>query len=309
MKIALTGATGFIGKGLVDYLQEKGHSVTVLSRNVSKASSIFGSKVRVLRWASDNLASLALELDGTDGMINLAGENIGSSLWTEDKRRRILESRLSAGELVTDVIESMSRKPKVLIQASAVGYYGNRGEEMLNESSHGGDGFLVDVARQWEDSTGKVEKFGVRRAIIRTGVVFASDGGALPKIALPYRFFAGTVLGSGKQWLPWIHYSDELDAIHFLLTSDSASGVYNLVSPDPARMIDVCRAIGTVLGRPTIMKVPGFVLKLILGKMGEETILPSQRIAPERLVSAGFRFKHPRLAESIGNIFSEGAGK
>lgn len=309
MKIAITGGTGFIGTGLVDFLLKKGHSVTVLSRNVSRASAEFGSSVRALKWSTGNLPTLAVELDGTDAIINLAGENIGSSLWTGDKKKKILESRVSAGELVSDVVESMTKKPKVVIQASAVGYYGDRDDERLDENSLAGQGFLAEVARRWEDSTKKVEEFGVRRALVRTGVVLSSKGGALPKIALPYRFFAGTVLGSGRQWLPWIHYSDELEAIHFLLTTDSASGVFNLVSPSPAKMKDVCLAIGKALHRPTIMKVPDFALKLLLGQMGKETILPSQLVVPERLVSHGFAFKHPELPEAVAEIINEGAGR
>jgi uncharacterized protein (TIGR01777 family) len=304
MEIAITGATGFIGKGLVHSLLENGHKVTVLSRNVGRAISEFGDNIRVLRWDADKISDLASGLIGIDAIVNLAGENIGSSLWTKGKRARILSSRLSAGKLVTDVIGYMSRKPALLIQASAVGYYGTRGEEILDETSAAGTGFLPDVVQRWENSTKAVESMGVRRIIIRTGVVFSSEGGALPKLAMPYRFLVGIVLGSGKQWLPWIHYSDEIEAINFLITNHFSSGVYNLVSPNSARMEDVCKTLSDALRRPTIMKVPASLLKLTMGKMAEETILPSQRIVPSRLASAGFVFRNADLKSSISQMYA-----
>ncbi len=306
MKIGITGATGYIGKGLVHSLIEKGHTVIVLSRNVERGRSEFGDKVSVLRWDAGNIRELASELDGIDAMINLAGENIGSSLWTTNKRDRILQSRLSAGRLVMDVTASMSHKPRILVQASAVGFYGTRGEEILDEASPQGRGFLADVVSKWEDSTKGVESMGVRRVIIRTGVVFSSGGGALPKLAMPYKFLFGAVLGSGKQWLPWIHYLDEIEAIYFLLTNPASTGIYNLVSPYSARMKDVCGAIGAALGRPTLLKVPSIFLKLVMGKMAEETVLPSQRIVPSRLASSGFTFGHEDLKRSIRQLLSTG---
>ncbi|MCL4540133.1 MAG: TIGR01777 family oxidoreductase, partial [Bacteroidetes bacterium] len=296
-------------KGLTDILVREGHEVTVLSRDAEKARAVFDGKVKAFKWRTDNEQELVKELEGIEAFVNLAGENIGSSLWTESKRNRILESRLSAGKLLTNVIASMRTKPVVLLQASAVGYYGSRGEEILDETSAAGKGFLAEVVRKWEDSTKEVESPGVRRVIIRSGVVFASNSGALPKLAMPYRLFLGTVMGSGKQWVPWIHYSDELEAIRFLLINKSASGLYNLVSPNPARMSDVCSAIGKVFGRPTVIHIPGSLLKSVLGKMAEETILTSQRVSPSRLVEAGFEFRYASIKTSIRQIFSHGDGE
>ncbi len=303
MKIAITGATGFIGTGLTRLLTNEGHEVTVLSRDTSSALAKFGNRVKALKWAPDNKEELVRELDGTDGFVNLAGENIGSSLWTRAKRRRILESRLAAGRRVGDIISSLRKKPGVLVQASAVGIYGSRGDEPLDETSPPGHGFLAEVVERWENSTREIEAMGVRRIIIRTGVVFAPVGGALPKIAMPYKFFLGTVLGSGRQWVPWIDYRDELDAIRFLLTNNSAAGIYNLVSPIPSRMGDVCRIIGETLRRPTLFNMPGGLLKIILGKMAEETILPSQNVVSARLKELGFEFQHPGLKNSINELF------
>ena len=302
MKTAVIGATGFIGSGLVRLLMEKGHTVTVLSRSATRAAASFGGGVRTLEWNAENKVALAGELNGVDAIVNLAGENIGSSLWTRKKKARILGSRLAAGRLVTEVIGSMKRKPATLVQASAVGYYGNREEEALDENSTAGEDFLADVVKKWEDSTNEVESMGVRRIIIRTGVVFASEGGAFPKLAMPYKFLFGTVPGSGKQWVPWIDYSDEIGAIHFLLTKEFAAGIYNLVSPNPARMEDICHTMSVTLQRPTIIKIPGLLLKILMGKMAEETILTSQKVLPTRLASAGYPFKHAGLKKSISSI-------
>ncbi len=308
MKIAVTGATGFIGQGLTRLLISRGNDVAVLSRNAAKARAMFDGKVRAFRWSQDNKEELVRELNGTEAFVNLAGENIGSSLWTEGKRKRILDSRLAAGALATEVIMSLSRKPEILIQASAVGFYGSRGDESLDESSAAGGGFLAEVVRKWEDSTKDVESAGVRRAVIRSGVVLASHGGALPKLAMPYTFFFGTVMGTGRQWVPWIDYSDELEAIRFLLTNNFVSGIYNLTAPNPAQMDELCSAIGEALRRPTIMHVPGSVLKTVMGKMAEETILPSQRVIPARLAEAGFKFSRAGIRTAIDEIFSRGDG-
>lgn len=305
MKIAITGATGFIGKGLTNLFVGEGHDVTVLSRNAGKAQDIFENKVKAIRWAADNKPELVTELNGTDAFINLAGENIGSSLWTKSKRKRILESRLSAGRLITDIISSVEKRPDVLVQCSAVGFYGDRGEETLDESSSAGDGFLAQVVQRWEDSTKGVEALGTRRVIIRSGVVFASEGGALPKLAMPYRFFFGTVMGSGKQWVPWIHYSDEVEAIRFLITKKLASGVYNLVSPNPARMDEVCSTISEALHRPTLLHIPAPLLEMAMGKMAEETILPSQRVIPSKLAEAGFKFRYAGIRTAVGMIYTQ----
>ncbi len=305
MRIAITGPTGFIGKGLALLLLQKGHEVLGLSRNTVKAKKTLDGGVNVLEWSADRRTELVNELEGIDAFVNLAGENIGSSRWTAVKRNRIMESRLSAGKLVTGVVGSLSRRPKVLVQASAVGIYGSRGEEVLDEKSSSGEGFLADVVRKWEESTKELEALGIRRVIIRSGVVFARDGGAFPKLVLPYRLVCGTVLGSGRQWVPWIDYSDELEAIYFLLTQEFSAGAYNLVSPNPGRMEDICSAIGLALHRPTIAHVPERLLRLGLGRMAEETILTSQKVVPVRLAEAGFGFRHAGLKSSVAKLLTE----
>ncbi len=300
MKVAITGATGFIGNGLTDLLLKQSHSVIALSRDPNRAKSMFGNKIPALRWSTANKEELSKKLDGLDALVNLAGENVGSTLWTKSKRKRIMGSRVDAGKLVNELVQSMNDPPKVLIQASAVGYYGTRAAEILTESSHRGKGFLPEVAAQWEKSTASVEASGVRCVIIRSGVVLSRNGGAFPRLAFPFRLHVGTMFGSGNQWLPWIHYEDEINAIYFLLTNPISSGIYNLVAPDPARMSEVCRQIG-----PTLFKIPQGLVKLSLGKMGEETILVSQRVLPERLLKEGFQFKFKNIEEAVADIYRE----
>lgn len=298
MKIAITGATGFIGKGLTDFLLKEGNSVIILTRDPDRAKSSFGNKIQAFKWARNNKDELLKGLDGCDAFVNLAGENIGSSLWTKTKRAKILESRVKAGQLVSEVIRLMKNPPQVLIQASAVGYYGTRSDEILTEKSEHGKGFLPDVAIEWEKSTAVVEASGVRCVIARSGVVLSRDGGAFPKLALPYRFHVGTILGSGRQWLPWIHYDDEINAIYFLITNEASSGIYNLVAPVPARMEEICKQLGT-----TLLRVPEGIVKLLLGRMGEETILTSQRVIPERLLKDGFQFKFKNIADAVSDVY------
>jgi uncharacterized protein len=239
-------------------------------------------------------------LDGCDTIVNVAGENIGSSLWTKGKREKILESRVRAGRLVSEVVRLMKNPPQVLIQASAVGYYGACGDELLSEKSERGKGFLPEVAVEWEKSTAAVEASGVRLVIVRSGVVLSKNGGAFPKLSLPYKFHLGTMLGSGKQWLPWIHYDDEVNAIYFLINNAASSGIYNLVAPVPARMEEVCKQLGR-----TLFKIPDGIVKLLFGKMGEETILTSQRVTPERLLRDGFQFKFKNIEDTVSGIWQK----
>ncbi len=310
MKIAITGATGFIGKGLTQFLMACGHEVIALSRNPAKALEKFDNKVKSLEWAETTKEQLAHEFEGTDAFVNLAGENISSSLWTKKKRKRILESRIRSGRLITELVRRMKNPPRVLIQASAVGYYGTRlrdetnfvvqarGDELLTEKSGCGKGFLPEVAVEWEKSTMAVETSGVRRVVIRSGIVLSAHGGAFSTLALPYKLHIGIIPGSGEQWMPWIHYDDEINAVHFLITNAASSGIYNLVAPTPTRMKEVGSAIG-----PTHFKIPAVLLKLALGKMAVETILVSQRVVPERLLIEGFQFRFGNITEAVKNIY------
>lgn len=305
MKIAITGATGYIGTGLAHHLQKEGHEVTALSRYPEVANSKLGEKIRVLKWQSSSLSELAKQLEGTEAIVNLAGENIASGMWTQNKKKSILESRIKSGSQIAKVIELMRTTPHTVVQASAVGYYGSRGDEILTEDSPPGSGFLADVVKKWEESIINVSTYGVKTIFIRTGVVFSMTGGALPKIVLPFRFYAGTVLGNGSQYVPWIHYEDEIRAISFLLMNKHASGAFNLTAPNPVTMFDISKVVSSVLRRPILFKIPDSILKIFLGRMAQETILTSQKVIPKKLTSLGFEFQYPDIVVALQNLLED----
>jgi uncharacterized protein (TIGR01777 family) len=307
MRVIITGGTGLIGRHLSESLVRDQHEVIVLSRNPSKASNL-PAGVRVERWDGQTAEGWSKLADGADAIVNLAGENIGEGLWTTERKRRIVESRLNAGRAVVEAVEAASSKPEVVVQASGVGYYGNRGDEELTEGSAPGDGFLARLAVEWEASTAAVEPLGVRRAIIRTGGVLAREGGALPKMILPFRLFIGGPLGSGKQWLPWIHIADEVGAIRFLLENASATGPFNLVAPQPLTNANFGRELARVIRRPYYMPAPAFAIRLLLGEMAS-VVLEGQRALPAKLLQAGYRFHFSDAASALRDLLSPGGAR
>lgn len=300
--VIISGATGFIGRPLALDLAEAGYEVAVLTRHPQKASALFGNRVRAAAWDGRTsegwleLASRAL------GIVNLAGENIGAGRWTDKKKQEIIRSRIEAGRAVMDAFEKASTRPKILIQASAVGYYGPRSDEELEETSPAGQGFLAAMTRDWEDSTGGAASLGVRRVVVRSGLVLDRDGGVLPRFLRQFRLFAGGPLGSGKQWLSWIHRRDEIAAIRFLLERKDLAGVFNLTAPAPLTMKDFARTLGRVMKRPAWFPVPAFLLRLLFGQMAEETLLAGQKVLPRALLKAGFRFSYPDLENALLQI-------
>jgi uncharacterized protein (TIGR01777 family) len=304
-RIIITGATGFIGRALCKQLVEGGYEVVALSRSSKGGSESLPNQVKIVNWDAGTAEGWADYTDGAYAIINLAGENIGSGRWTERKKRRILESRLKAGRAVVEAVEKAGVKPKVVIQASGIGYYGDRGDELLEESSLAGSGFLVEVAKRWEESTKKVESVGVRQVIIRTGVVLGADGGFLSRVLLPFRLFVGGHLGSGHQWIPWIHLDDEVGAIMFLMEKENLQGVFNLTAPNPLTSKDFFRLLGRVMRRPSWLPVPGFALRLLLGEMAKELILSGQRAVPKRLLDSGYEFKYADAESALREILIE----
>ncbi len=301
MKVIISGGTGLIGRAVVTALKRRGDEVIVLSRNPDRARPM-PQGVTLIRWDGKTAAGWAHWVNGADAMINLAGENISSGRWSAARKERIRESRLNAGQAVVEAIAQVERPPQVLIQASAVGYYGPRGDEIIIETARPGDDFLAQVVMAWEASTVPVEGMGVRRATIRTGVVLSREGGALPKMALPFRFFVGGSTGSGRQWLPWIQMADEVGAILFLLDRDDAAGPFNLTAPNPVTNADFAAVLGHVMGRPNWLPVPAIALNLLLGKMAT-IVLKGQRALPERLLDLGFQFRFPTLEAALAALF------
>ena len=256
----------------------------------------------------DARGTLALRLDEIRNRlglneINLAGENIGSGSWTPEKKREILQSRIRVGKAVTDAIRIANDRPGVLIQASAIGFYGDRADEVLTESSAAGSGFLAEVTRAWELSSAEVENIGVRRVIIRTSPVLHPGGGSLPQMMRPFKYFVGGVIGSGRNWFSWIHLDDETGAIKFLLNKSDARGIFNLAVPAPVLMKDFFKALASRMNRPSWLKVPSVVMKGLLGEKADELIFSSKRVMPESLIKAGYLFRFPDIEAALNDLF------
>lgn len=302
MRAIITGGTGFIGRSLCAELLEGGHEVVVLSRSPEKVARVFGRGVIGLRWNGADASGWAHMINADTALVNLAGENIAGR-WTRAKMRSIRESRLEAGKSVMHALELAQEKPAVLVQASAVGYYGgSRDLESdaagVDESSPAGSGFLAEVARAWEDSTRGAEDMGVRRVVIRTGMVLG-PGGALGMMLTPFRLGLGGRIGSGRQPMSWIQLQDEVRAIRFLMECGQCSGPYNLVSPQVVSNAAFTRALGRALHRPAVLPVPAFALRLLWGSMADEVLLSGQNAPPDRLQDEGFVFRHAELGPAL----------
>jgi uncharacterized protein len=313
MKIIISGGTGLIGSALAASLAQDGHKVLILSRNPQAYTSHLPSAVQVVQWDGRTAAGWGSLVDGADAVVNLAGESIaGDSMsalifkrWTPKYRGRLLTSRVDAGHAMLEAIQNAQVKPKVLVQASAVGYYGSRGDEELTEESGPGDDFLVRICTAWEASTAPVEKLGVRRVIIRTpGVVMSLAGGAFPFMLLPFKLFIGGPLGGGKQYFSWIHIQDEVKAIRFLIDRQDVSGVFNLAAPQVTTNAEFSKVLGKVMGRPSLIPVPSFALKLLFGAKAA-ILLVSTRQVPKRLQELGFMFDFPTAESAIADLLKK----
>ena len=299
MKILITGGRGLIGSALTESLLSDGHEVIILTRDPSKVT-LPKPGVSMAQWDGKTASGWGHLVEEIDAIVNLAGENLSAGLWTGQRKQRILSSRVNAGRAVVQAVEKASRKPAVLIQASGVGYYGVNNPGLLDEGAPIGDDFLATVSREWEASTKAVEALGVRRVIIRSGVVFSKRGGALRLMQLPFRLFVGGPLGRGRQWLSWIHIEDEIRAIRFLLENERANGAFNL-SALPVTNAEFSKSAGKVIRRPSFFRVPAFVLRLVLGEMST-TVLDGQRVSSEKLTDLGFQFKFERIEDALKDL-------
>ena len=299
-RVLITGGTGLIGRALSASIAADGYEVIVLSRNPERAAGL-PPGVRAERWDARTAVGWGVLVDGAYAVVNLAGEGISAGRWTPERKRRIRESRLNAGRAVVEAIEAAKARPLVLIQASGVGYYGPCGEEDVPESAPAGRDYLARLAVEWESSTAGVEAWGARRVIVRTGIVLSKNGGALPRMMLPFRFFIGGRLGSGRQWLPWIHIADEVGAIRFLLENEKARGAFNLGAPNPVTNADFSRWVGRQMGRPAVVPTPGFLLRLAFGEMAG-MLLTGQRAVPRHLTQMGYAFRFAEAEVALRDI-------
>lgn len=300
MQIVISGATGLIGKPLCAALIADGHTITVLTRNPEQTRKM-PAQIQLVHWDGQTLGDWSRSVDGADAIINLAGAGIADGRWGAARKQSIIQSRVLAGQALTQAIERAQQKPKVLIQASAVGYYGPCQDQTITEASMPGNDFLASVCFAWEGSTAAVSKFGIRRPILRTGIVLSNAGGAFPKMALPFRLFAGGPIGNGKQWLPWIHIDDEVRAIQFLLDHADADGAFNLSAPYPVTNKEFGRLIGKVMGRPALMPTPAFALRAIFGEMAT-LLLDGQCAVPQHLQELGFTFRFSMAEAALENL-------
>ncbi|MGD9898440.1 MAG: TIGR01777 family oxidoreductase [Calditrichaceae bacterium] len=302
MKIIITGATGFIGSRLSKRLIDSGHAVIALSRDPEKAQRILGNEITCLMWAGKDIVPWVDQLNGDYGIINLAGENIAAGRWSAERKKRILRSRVEAGEIIVNAARQAKKKPEFMIQASAIGIYGSSRDIVLDEQTNPGEGFLADVCKRWEESSKELENMQIRRIIIRTGVVLGKNGGIIKKMTLPFKLFMGGPPGSGKQGFSWIHIEDEIRAIIFLLESKNQKGIFNLTAPNPVTMSKFTKIFGNALKRPSWLPVPSFVLKIMFGEMAEEMILSGQKVLPKALLKEGFTFNFPDLKEAVTDL-------
>ena len=313
MKIVVAGGTGFLGRPLCETLATDGHAVVVLTRSVSRASSSWSglsrtAAISAVDWSPDGrVGAWASVVDGADAVINLTGESIGARRWSKAQKARIRDSRMLATRSVVAAIKAAPRPPAVLINASAIGYYGDRGAEQLTEPSKPGSGFLADLCVEWEGEATSAATASTRVTLIRNGLVLERGrGGVLDRMLLPFKFFAGGPVGSGRQYMSWIHRTDWIDLVRWALaTSSVPSGPLNGTAPAPATNAEFSKALGHALGRPSWLPAPAFALRLALGEMADELLLGGQRVLPSRPLELGFQFKFPKIDHALGEIFQD----
>ena len=297
LKIVITGSRGLIGNELADFLSSGGHEVIRFVRGVVKPSA-FDDGTKSVTWNPEELVDPAL-LEGVDAIIHLAGDGIADGRWSAAKKKRILRSRTVPTRKLAESIATMTRKPKVFLSASAIGIYGDRGDQELDETSPDGTGFLADVCQQWEVATEPAKDAGVRVVNLRTGVVQTPRGGALGKQLPAFKTGAGAVLGSGKQWVSWITINDLIGAFHHCMMTDTLHGPVNIVAPNPVTNRDYGRSLATVLGRPYLFTIPAPVLRTLFGEMADAALLGSAKIQPRKLLESGFHFDHATLESGL----------
>jgi uncharacterized protein (TIGR01777 family) len=306
MKIAITGATGFIGSRLVEQLQAQGHQVLVLSRNPAAALRVFPKmafpNLEIVAYMPLESGDWQRSLSGCNGVVNLAGEPI-SERWTGERKQSILNSRKLGTQKVVEAIAQANPRPQVLVNASAIGYYGTSETATFDESSTPGNDFLAEVCQAWEGEAHKVEQAGVRLVILRFGIVLGM-GGAIAKMLTPFKLFAGGPIGTGNQWFSWVHREDVVRLILQALTQSTMAGTFNATAPNPVRMTEFCQTLGDVLHRPSWLPVPSFAIEALLGD-GAKVVLEGQQVLPKRTQETGFQYQYPSLKPALEEVMTE----
>ncbi|MEG4347263.1 TIGR01777 family oxidoreductase [Microcoleus sp. A003_D6] len=306
MKVAIAGATGFVGSRLVEKLQAAGHQVVVLSRDAAKAGRVFPASaypnLEVVAYTPAESGEWLHSIAGCDAVVNLAGVPIAEERWTQARQQAILDSRKLTTAKLVEAIVNANPRPSVFVSASAIGYYGTSETAEFDETSPAGNDFLAAVCKDWEAAAQPAKNAGTRLAILRLGIVLGM-GGALAKMLPPFKLFAGGPIGTGKQWFSWIHREDVVDLILYALQNSQVEGVLNATAPNPVRMNELCQTLGEVLQRPSWLPVPGFALEMLLGD-GAKVVLEGQKVLPKQTLASGFQYQYPTLKLALEEILS-----
>ena len=309
MRVVITGGTGFLGRALSSSLSADGHDVVVLTRAGAHTGQESGrsarDRVRTASWTPNGEAGPWMcELDGADAIVNLAGESIAGKRWTASQKERILRSRVDATRSIVSAIREVASRPSVLVNGSAVGYYGPHADDVVTEDTRAGDDFLARVCAQWEAEAERASSTRTRVVFVRTGLVLEKNGGALPQMLLPFKLGAGGPVGSGKQYWPWIHLRDWVGLVRWALQNAHAAGPVNATAPNPVTNAEFAKALGQAMHRPSFMPAPAFALRLALGELADGLLLSGQRAVPERASRQGFTFAHPHVGGALQAIFN-----
>lgn len=304
MNVVVVGGTGFLGRPLVETLIARGDEVTVLSRGAADTRPV---GARTLQWLGDgaNDHEWRRTVAAADTVVNLAGASLADRRWSPSHKERILQSRLAATAALVAAMADGAAHPRTLVSASAVGYYGARGEDPISDADPvpPGNDFLADVCVAWEAEARKAETLGARVVLLRTGLVLANDGGALPRLALPFRLYVGGPLGNGRQWMPWIHREDAVSLIRHFIDQRDLAGPFHVTSPEPVTNRTFARALGRVLGRPSFVPSPALGLRIALGEMADALLLAGQRAVPDRALRSGFAYRYVGVDRALADLF------
>jgi uncharacterized protein (TIGR01777 family) len=302
--IAITGATGLVGTALAASCARDGIKVSALVRDTARAAVRLPSAT-LHAWDATKGPPPEAAFEGVDVVVNLVGEPLSIGRWSEARKKRLRDSRVVGTRALVDALRGLQRRPRLLVSASGAGYYGDQGDRILTEASEVGQGFLADLARDWEGEAKKAADIGLRVVLLRSGVVLSRDGGILRKILPAFRLGVGGKIGSGAQWFPWIHIADEVGLIRHVMAHEAVTGPLNAVAPEPVTNAEFTRTLGEALGRPTVMKAPAFALRFAFREMADDVLLASQRVMPVRTLESGFAFRHPLLREALDQALAK----
>ncbi len=305
MRILVTGSTGFVGSAVVKALEQDGNSIVRVVRPGSSASIESGTRQEAVRWDPLSQTFDAVGAEGADALIHLAGASIADGRWNAARKALLQASRIESTRHLMRSLSRLKSPPRVIVAASAIGIYGDRGDETLVESSELGHDFLSDLCRAWESESARGVEFGARVVTLRFGIILGSHGGALPRMALPIKMGVGGRLGTGKQWMSWVTLTEIVNMIQFTLVNETLAGPVNAVAPNPARNSDFTRVLAKTLHRPAIFPAPAFALRLALGEMADALLLGSQRVLPAKLEQASYRFLYPELKDALQSVLQK----